>query len=38
MKKNIRTNIIWILILISCIGLVLYLQSNNRIKEKKKPR
>lgn len=35
MKKNIRTNIIWILILISCIGLVLYLQSNNRIKENK---
>lgn len=35
MKKNIRTNIIWILILISCIGLVLYLQSNNKIKENK---
>lgn len=35
MKKNIRTDIIWILILISCIGLVLYLQSNNRIKENK---
>ena len=35
MKKNIRTNIIWILILISCIGLLLYLQSNNRIKENK---
>ena len=35
MNKNIRTNIIWILILISCIGLVLYLQSNNRIKENK---
>ena len=35
MKKNVRTNIIWILILISCIGLVLYLQSNNKIKENK---
>lgn len=34
MKKNIRTNIIWVLILISCIGLVLYLQTNNKIKEK----
>ena len=35
MKKNVRTNIIWILILISCIGLVLYLQANNKIKENK---
>ena len=35
MKKNIRTNIIWVLILISCIGLVLYLQANNKIKENK---
>ena len=34
MKKNIRINIIWVLILISCIGLVLYLQANNKIKEK----